>query len=58
MQWIRDQPAEERSEELVRLIDVAEGERKMELVAELERLAKTPGRRARSKMFKTRREVR
>ncbi len=56
--WMRDQPAGQRAEELVRLIDVAEGARKLELMAELERLAKTPGRRARSKMFRTRREVR
>lgn len=58
VRWIHDQPAGERAEELVRLIDVAEGERKMELMAELERLARAPGRRARSKMFKTKREVR
>jgi DNA primase len=58
VEWMRDRPRGDREEELQRLIAVAQGEEKAALMAESESLARAPGRRARSKMFKTRREVR
>jgi DNA primase len=58
VEWMRNRPRGDREEELQRLISVAQGEEKAALMAESESLARAPGRRARSKMFKTRREVR
>jgi DNA primase len=58
VEWMRDRPRADREEELHRLISVAQGQEKAALMAELEDLARAPGRKARSKMFRTRREVR
>jgi hypothetical protein len=58
VEWMRNRPRGDREEELQRLISVAQGEEKAALMAESESLARAPGRRARSKMFKTKREVR
>ncbi|MGD0484058.1 MAG: DNA primase [Gemmatimonadales bacterium] len=58
VEWMRNRPRGDREEELQRLISVAQGEEKAALMAESESLARAPGRRARSKMFKTRRDVR